>query len=521
MPESSRPRLLYFNGPWDYLGERLRVSYVEPFRRLLDQDFEVISVEGDCDFRREVETHRPDVVLFHAGTESPLERESVITNTDAFPEIPRMGWVFRDPFSPSRLASMNRLRAWGVNQVFTDFQAADCPVPFFADSIYVPWWIDDTVFRDHGLRKDLPITLTGSGWLARQFYVWRQPVFLQLAQRLPIYHVPAFETHQKNDAYIGESYARLLNRSLFSAGCGSVCRYVTLKMLEIPGSRCCLVTEDTVTARAFGFVDGVNCIFADEKNVVAKVQALLDDPARLRTVTDAGFELVHSRHTQRQRRMFFEWYQLWKTRQPGQRIVQAHPLEPLRLAAGDEIVSSTFPHDNPLLETVREGYRLIDAGKPAEALEKFTWVQNIISYVAEANLGVALCHLLLEQPAKAVQQIDFILTFQAKLSNYPRPDPVSLAFGAVARLRLGQPERAFELLARHSRLKHPALNALRWQVAERWPAFRSRHPDWRGDEASEAQNTESIQLVAARDFSGWTTYWAGWLPALQPAEARA
>jgi hypothetical protein len=432
-----------------------------------------------------------------------------------------MGWVFRDPFSPSRLASMNRLRAWGVHQVFTDFQPADSPVPYFAESIYVPWWVDDTIFRDYGLRKDLPITLTGSGWLARLFYVWRQPVFLQLAQRLPVYHVPAFETHQKNDAYIGESYARLLNRSLVSAGCGSACRYVTLKMLEIPGSRCCLLTEDTAAARAFGFADGVNCVFADEKNVVAKVQALLDDPARLRAITDAGFELVHSRHTRRQRRMFAEWYALWKTRPPGQRIVQVHPLEPLRLVAEGGNAPNSFPHDNPLMERLQEGYRLIEAGRPAEAAEKFQWVRTVIPYVAEANLGLAICHLLQDQPAQAVQLAEYILTISVKLSNYPRPDPVSLAFAAIARLRLGQPEKAFELLARHARIHHPALNALRFLVAGQWPAFRKKLPDWRSDDGSNLRNSESIQLLPARDFAGWTDYWAGWLPALQPAEARA
>src|SRR4029453_15641694 len=90
----ARPRLLYFNGPWDYLGERLIVSYVEPFRRLLAQDFEVISLFGDRDFAAEVKRHEPDLVLFHTGTESPLEREVTITHPDAFPDLPRVGFVF-------------------------------------------------------------------------------------------------------------------------------------------------------------------------------------------------------------------------------------------------------------------------------------------------------------------------------------------------------------------------------------------------------------------------------------------
>ena len=104
----ARPRLLYFNGPWDFLGERMRRSFIEPFHALLAQDFEVISVEGDRDFAREVEQHRPDLVLFHSGCEAPREPAVTITNTDAYPELPRIGYIYRDPFSPSRLIAMNR-----------------------------------------------------------------------------------------------------------------------------------------------------------------------------------------------------------------------------------------------------------------------------------------------------------------------------------------------------------------------------------------------------------------------------
>lgn len=521
MSDSPRPRLLYFNGPWDYLGERLRISYIDTFRRLLEQDFEVIPAEGDRDFRREVETHRPDMALFHAGTESPLERESNIRHTDAFPDLPRAGYVFRDPFSPSRLASMNRLRAWGVNQVFTDFRASDSPIPYFADSIYLPWWADDTTFRDYGERKSIPITLAGSGWLTRKFYSWRHPIFIELARRLPVYHVPAFETHQKNDAYVGESYARLLNRSLIAGGCGTVCRYLTLKLLEIPASRCCLLTEETEVMKSLGFQDGVNCIFAEEKNAVAKVSAILDDPARLQAITEAGYELVRWRHTQGSRRMIREWLDLWRRRAPGERVVQGHPLEPLRLARPGEILAPAFPTENPLLEKLQSGYRFLGERRWTDAIETFTGVLDAIPYVAEASLGIAMARLEMGEPAAALPYLEHIFAMQAKLCNYPRPDPISLAYAAVACLRVGQPDTAFGLLARHGRVRHPALNALRWHVARHWRKFRSRHAGWAADENSEIQNSESIHLLPPRPFAEWLEHWSVQVPVAQPATVPA
>ena len=510
----ARPRLLYFNGPWDYLGERLIVSYVEPFRRLLDQDFEVVSLSGDRDFAAEVKKHSPDMVLFHTGTESPLEREVTITHTDAYPDLPRVGFVFRDPASPSRLAAMNRLRTWRVNQVFTDFRASDSPCDFFKDSIYLPWWVDDTVFRDYGETKELPITLTGSGWLSSQFYTWRRPVFLQLAPRLPVFHVPAFGTHQKNDAYVGESYARLLNRSLFSGGCGSVSRYITLKLLEIPATRCCLLTEETEALKAAGFADGVNCVFATPENVAAKVQALLDDPARLQGITDAGFQLVHAKHTQRNRRQFAEWLQLWKARKAGERIVQVHPFEPLQLVdAETPSPASTFPVENPLNDALLEGYRLLEGHQEREALAKFEWVIGIIAYVAEARLGAAMCHLRLGDANAALQHLARIVWAQVNQFAYKRPDPISLSLHAIALVRAGDLPQAFNVLASTAPIKHPALNALRWTFSQRWQELRRKSPAFQIAENDETQNVESVHLLPSRSFASWAATWSEYLAA--------
>ena len=505
---SPRPRLLFFNGPFDYLGERLIISYIEPFRRLLDQDFDVISVEGDCDFAVEVKRHAPDLVLFHGGVESPKEREVVIRNTDKFPEVPRLGWMFRDPFSPSRRNSMNRFSAWGVNQVVTDFRASDCPIPFFKDSLYLPWWIEDEVFHDYGERKTLPITLTGSGWLIRQFYAWRLPIFLKLAEKLPFYHVPAFETHQKNDAYVGEPYARLLNRSHFAAGCGTVSRFLTLKLLEIPAVRSCLITEETEVLKAMGFADGVNCVFATADNVVPKVQALMEDQPRLQAITDAGHALVHGAHTRRHRRLFAEWLQLWKSRKPGERVVQPHPFEPLRLAAADELVHSRFPSENPLTEALVEGYRLYDAGEGGEARKKFEWVINIIPQVSEARVGLALCLMQTGELVLARKQLEHVLYVQRELCNYRRPDPVSISLHAILSARLNEVMPAADLLSITAPMKHPAINAVRWLFGQTWPELRRKHAIFKDARGDDSRNTETTHLFSQRSFEDWATFWS-------------
>ncbi len=510
MVSTTRPRLLYFNGPWDYLGDRIRRSYIEPLQRLLEQDFEVISVEGDCDFRREVKAHRPDVAFFHTGIECNHEPEVTIANCDAFPELPRMGWMARDPFSPSRLQALNRLRAWRVDQVFYLTRASDSPTPLMANAIYVPWWIDESVFRDYGEPKLFPISFTGSGWLEKQFYTWRHPVFVQLVQKLPVYHVPSFLSHQKQEVYVGESYARLLNQSLISGGCGSACRYLTLKLMEIPAARSCLITEETEILKALGFIDGVNCVFITAENAVSKVQALLDDPVRLQAITDAGHQLVHEQHTRRNRRMFIDWYRLWKQRRPGQRVAQCSPGE-LRLIDAHAEIPPAFPRENPLNDRIFAGYKLIEEGRWTDAIKEFAAVGEIIPYVAEAQLGLAICHLNLGQAVDAIRIIGRMFSVHTKDFAYLVPDPLTLAFFVIALIKSDREDSAVDVLAQQTAVKHPALNALRWVAAQRWPDFRRKYPDWRGDEGNETQAVDTLHLLPARSFFEWTEYWTAYL----------
>ena len=503
MSHAPRPRLLYFNGPWDYVGDRIRQSYIEPFRRLLDQDFEVISVEGDCDFRREVETHRPDLALFHTGCEAPHEPEVKIINTDAFPELPRLGYMFRDPFSPSRAATMNRLRAWGVHQVVTDFRPSDAPAPYFKDTFYLPWWIDDTVFRDYGEEKSLWVALTGTGWFTRCIYTWRPEICRQLVSKVPIFHVPGGGNRSTDHDYTGENYARLLNRSRFSAGCGTVSRYLTLKLLEIPASRCCLITEETEAMKALGFRDGVNCVFADEANVVAKVQALAYDAERLQAITDAGYQLAHERHTQRNRRVFAEWYQLWRTKQPGERIVQVNPLEPLQIVAAEALApASTFPAENPLAAAIVEGHRLMAQNLWAEALAKFEWIIAIVPCVAEARLGAALSLVRLARPAEAVPHLRYNLWIMLEHFRFSRADPIDMAVTAVVLMRMKDAKSAVQILDRDPELRHPAVNAARWIFGKAQPALAQR-PAFQIAEGDETSNCETVHILPQRTFKEW------------------
>src|SRR5262249_13744146 len=130
----------------------------------------------------------------------------------------------------------------------------------------------------------------------------------------------------------GERYARLINSAWIAPTCGTICNELVRKHFEIPACGTCLLTQKTEGLEAAGFADFVNCVFADENDVLDKLQWLFERPEELERITKAGKELVESRHTIRQRNQVFQWYALHRKLKPGQRIVQPGPFLPLTIA---------------------------------------------------------------------------------------------------------------------------------------------------------------------------------------------
>lgn len=188
----AKPRMLFVNGPWGHLGHRIRKSFIEPLQRLLEQDFSLINTPYPCDLAEQIEVHQPDVILLHTGMECPEEPQLLLLNNGHRPEVPRIGYIWRDPFTATRKIAMTRLHQWGVRHVITAFRPSDAPVSYFRDTYYLPFWADDTLYRDYGEAKTIPVSLSGAGWFSRCIYEWRQDVCFSLLPSVPILHAPAW-----------------------------------------------------------------------------------------------------------------------------------------------------------------------------------------------------------------------------------------------------------------------------------------------------------------------------------------
>ncbi|MDP4361108.1 glycosyltransferase, partial [Escherichia coli] len=77
----------------------------------------------------------------------------------------------------------------------------------------------------------------------------------------------------------------------------------------------------TPALEAAGFTDMQNCVFADEHDILDKLDYLFQNPDELERITNAGYQLVHSRHTLKQRDQIFQWFNLYKNLKSNQKIV--------------------------------------------------------------------------------------------------------------------------------------------------------------------------------------------------------
>ena len=397
-----RKRLLFFR--WRY-SDRC-ADFVLANKRLTEQGlapfFDVVSIDDDCDFAEMVELHEPDLVLLESGSGTlPFARPRV-RNTRAHPQLPRLGLLESDPHSGCRsvfLADMERL---GVETFVSRVTSMAEYMPEIADRLLIwPWHLDDATFRDRDLDKTVVLTLTGA---CSPPYPWRERLFPLLAERYPTLRSQhrGYLRSQAVNMVWGEDYSRMLGASLFSASCGTAWKFLVKKHFEIAGSGCCLVAEDTPALREAGFVDMENCVLGDERDIPAKMDALLMDRPRMAEVTRAGVALLHERHLARHRPQIRQWLDLVAEHGPGADWVQDGPFGDVRPRRGLEDDATahrpSHPEDRIYLLHARE---LLARGEHRAAARLYQKMLDMAWHMPEPNLGLALCDLHVGLPHSA------------------------------------------------------------------------------------------------------------------------
>jgi hypothetical protein len=459
----NRPKLVFFQNRYDDNLPEFLLTHTREHVDCLSMHFDLVLIHDDCDYAQVCDLHQPDLALFESGVNLFTCRKPAVRNVRSDTTIPKLSLLNADAWCETRSGSLAELDQWGIDAVFSISATAPEHLPSIATDLFVwPNFIDPTVYRDYGEHKLIPVLLSGA---TAEQYPWRRRVYKLIAENYPVLSCPhRGYLSRSSDSQVlhGVRYARTINAAQITPVCGTIAGEVVRKHFEIPGCNTCMVTERTRHIQTAGFEDMVNCIFADEHDILDKLEFLFKHPDRLKEITAAGHQLVHSRHTSKQRDQILQWLKLYKSVQASQRIVQDHAFAPLRLVNAEDSDTAPRPLEVGLhLQLLYEGDMRLFAGDLKGANEHYNASLGYMRRMPETRFRRALCKLY-EGDAWGANK-DIFELIQYCLSEYraDAPDPVEWSYYILSQLCMGQVGNARHSARMFPHLQHPELNRVR------------------------------------------------------------
>jgi hypothetical protein len=463
-----KPRMLYFMARTErYSPLNFEGTNDRPLKALRES-FEITLINYDGDFEVLCDQYQPDIALFDCGSgaaESRLE----ITNVARSSAIPKIGFMKGDAWSASRTKLLYEIDEWGLDAVF---EQGDLALKEYLPQVrqliyYWPLFVDTDLYKDYESYKSIPFLILGQ--TETPAYDWRGRIRRAVESNIPslVFPHPGYRK-QFEDAFviIREKYARTINSSLFALGGGAFNQQMLKKNLEIPACRSCLITDRTPANELFGFEDMVNCVIADEKNVVEKLRHLANHRYELEKITDSGHALIQSKHSYTHRKQILQWFSLRNQLETGQQIVQTDLFGDLQIAGEStkqESVSILLGGQDRRL--LREGDRLLTRGDYERAAALFKQAGDFTGFIPDADIRQAICMLHLGHPISALRLIlkQFALVRRLEI---PGPDPIEWGLFILGMACQGELDEAVRFAKYFPALSHPILDQTRWIVLQ-------------------------------------------------------
>ncbi|MEH2092761.1 glycosyltransferase [Nostoc sp.] len=456
-----KPKLVFFQWKNTSLSQFI-ILHKQQHVKCLSEFFNVIVVNEDCNYQQICDNYQPELTLFESGTNYKGCQKLKISNTNAYPKIPKLGFHNGDSWCEARAGFLSDMENWGIETFFSIAITTAEHTPEIADNLFVwPNFIDVDTYRDYGQSKIIPVMFNG---YIHNMYPWRQRIFETISKNYPSLICPHLGYSQKLSSRMmyGQRYARTINASYFVPTCGTVEKELVRKHLEIPASKSCLITEKTASVEASGFIDMQNCVFADVNDVLDKIDYLLNNLEQLEEITNAGYHLVHSRHTLKQRDQIFQWFNLYKKLQPNQKIIQTSPFEPLIVVEKSSGIKNSHIISNGLItELIHQGDEKLRHHQYKEAETLYLKCVNYISWMPEPKLRLAICNLYKGDANIALYWITQPIKYTLEEYQASDPDPVEWAYFIISVLCHGELDDAIKIAHQFISLSHPILDRTR------------------------------------------------------------
>ena len=179
---------------------------------------------------------------------------------------------------------------------------------FSPQFLWLPHHVDTSVFQDYNLSKEIDSLLMG--YMHEWLYPLRSKILAAMMDEPGfVYHehpgYKKFSEEERAFSYVGEKYAREINRSKMFFTCSSIYEYPLLKYFEVPACKTLLLAPNSQELADLGFIDGVNFVAIDEFDFKDKFQYYLHHEKERIEITEQGYKLIHTRHSTSKRAQDF------------------------------------------------------------------------------------------------------------------------------------------------------------------------------------------------------------------------
>ncbi|MDQ0506768.1 CgeB family protein [Xanthobacter agilis] len=477
---------------------------------------DVTEIAEDFDFAKVCEAIRPDIVIFdtaHWGRPQLLE----ISNLDRFAHIPRVLYFNCDPHDPFRPATLSMLHRYGIEAIFTMGDETIQQLrglerhPVFI----LPKFIDETVFKDRGLDKTIPVSIF-SAHLVPSFYPWRAQITEEIQKIIPtlLYPHPGYNNLRTDVFEVrGEAYSALISQSMFSVADTTRLDYAVRKHLEIPGSGTVLVAPNSPALHPYGFVDMENCVLGEPMDIYRKIIHLARDRAHYERVRRAGYALVHGTYTRARWTFMLDWLECRLKMALGEAVRQTRRFGPFEITPRDAAspsVAGLHLTDSPLSARLRQIRDLILDGRaePPGAKKNLgvagELIHEVMSWVNHTNepifLAGMICLLMGDMPQAKKMIAARSIMHQAADPRYTLLDPVEAAWLMLIAALTGDGALLEQMRRQSATTPHVALRRVAWLISSRGQGALPQDPTLEGPQPGDWL---SMHWLGEEDFAQW------------------
>lgn len=174
--------------------------------------------------------------------------------------------------------------------------------PEYLDIMYwFPHFVNTNIFKDYNLQKDIDYLMMGNTF--SKHYMFRKHM-VEVMQQEPgfIFHPhPGYKFIDDPNEYVGEKYAREINRAKIFLTDDSIYHYPIKKYYEVLACKTLLLAPTSRELEDLGFAPGVNFVAITEQDFVQKARYYLNHSDERETIAQKGYEMVHGRHSAKKR----------------------------------------------------------------------------------------------------------------------------------------------------------------------------------------------------------------------------